>query len=98
MVEDEVQEGHAEVATSQPGDPGQRRTVMKSKVAAAPNATQLMMRKIQSAPTSDVFKVSKLAAAGSNTPSGDVKVCSRSPTLKTKPLPVAKCLLARYVM
>src|SRR5687768_6128703 len=80
------------------GDPGQRRTVTKSKVEAATNARQIMIRKIHSAATSDVLKVSKLAAAGSNTPNGDVKVCKRSPTLKTKPLPVAKCLLARYVM
>ena len=55
----------------------------------------LKMRKIHTAPSSEVLAVSTLAKAGSSTPSGEVKECTRSPAVKVSPWPVARFFDAR---
>ena len=75
-----------------------RRAPANSSVAAPASAPAPINRKSQSAAWSDAPPVSPLARAGSNTPSGEVKLCTRSPGVNTRPWPCTRFLLLRKVM
>jgi hypothetical protein len=76
-----------------------KRRKASCRITTAPaSAAAPITRKTQSAASSDEFPVSKLAAAGSRTPNGEVNEWTRSPAVKVNPWPVARFLEARYVI
>ena len=69
-----------------------------SMATPAASAARLTIRNSHNTSSSGPFPVSQLKPAGNNTPSGEVKLWTRSPGVKTRPWPVARLRLTRKVI